>query len=245
MKYITLLLVLLFTISFQQACKSPASALLPVVYDDPNLVKTGIPITISLENGSGFNHPSYVIWQEDMMGNYVKTLFITKSYASGIFGHQMVGDSIWLKTSGESHQPAALPFWSHKKGLLKNNSLIPSPESPFADAYTGATPTNDLLFNTKLSGAKPMRIWMEVNQAWDWNEYWVNNKYPESEAYKHSAQPSLIYAVTIDDQSDVFYLNPVGHGDPTGETGKLFTNLNTMTTSKKIFDSIKITLKNL
>jgi hypothetical protein len=84
---------------------------------------------------------------------------------------------------------------------------------------------------------------MEVNQAWDWNKFWTNNKYPDNPAYKHSAQPALIYAVSVDKSGESYYLNPIGHADPKGESGKLYTNLNSLTSAKHIFETIKITLK--
>jgi hypothetical protein len=84
---------------------------------------------------------------------------------------------------------------------------------------------------------------LEINQSWDWNQYWTNNKYPDNAAYKHSAQPSLIYAVTINSADSIYYMNPIGHGDPKGESGNLFTNIGTLSSAKEIFESIKIEIK--
>ena len=39
---------------------------------------------------------------------------------------------------------------------------------------------------------------MEINQNWDWNEYWTNDKYPDDENYKMSCQPALVYEAVID-----------------------------------------------
>lgn len=199
---------------------------------------------IELQPGSSYNHPSFVIWTEDTDENYIKTLFITKSYASGIFGHKMVGDSMWLNVSGESIQPAAMPYWTHKKGLINDKSLVPTPENPFVDAYTGATPKARFVFSDTINRKSKYRILLEVNQSWDWNDYWTNNKFPSSNAYKHSAQPSLIYAATINSTDTVFYLNPIGHGSPTGEDGRLYTNLKSISTASDIFSYIKVTIKN-
>jgi len=195
---------------------------------------------ISFINGQGYNYPTFVVWKESLEGKYLETIFITKSYASGIFGYEMQGDSLWKKTAGPSYQPAALPYWTHKKGLMSNKSLIPTPDSPFVDAYSGATPEYNFDLNIHASQAPAYKILVEVNQTWDWNTYWNNGKYPESQAYKHSAQPSLVYSVEINETTDTFYLNPIGHGDPTGESGKLFTDLSKFTTAKDIFQTIKI-----
>jgi len=45
------------------------------------------------------------------------------------------------------------------------------------------------------------RVLLEVNQPWDWNAYWNNDKYLDEPDYKTSAQPSVVYAVTINLES--------------------------------------------
>lgn len=199
-------------------------------------------LLLEFEKGKAFNHPTFVIWAEDLDGKYLKTIYITKSYSSGIYANQMHGDTLWLPQQGPSYQPAALPYWTHKKGLIDNVGLIPTPDHPFVDAYIGATPQNSFRFETQ-NIDQNYRLLVEVNQAWDWNKFWTNNKYPENEAYKHSAQPSLIYAVIIDSADSVLYLNPIGHGSPTGENGKLYTDLTTITSAKQIFSSIRALIK--
>ena len=225
-------------------CKSTEKATEVVLFNDSLRIHSQHQMVIHFNKGKFFNHPTFVIWEEDIDGNYMRTLFITQSYASGIFGYQMIGDSIWLNQPGDSFQPAALPYWTHKKGPIDGNQLVPTREHPFVDAYTGATPSNDFQFQTGDKTKKDTyRILVEVNQTWDWNGYWTNNKYPDSPAYKHSAQPSIIYAEVINPVDSVFHLNPIGHGDPIGESGTLFTDLSTLTTAKEIFESITICIK--
>jgi hypothetical protein len=245
MKYYTTFFIVFISVLGLNSCKpSEKTSTNVLVVKDSKLSDSKDQLIISLFKGESFNHPTYVIWAEDLEGNYLKTIFITKSYASGIFGHEMVGDSIWLNKAGASYQPAALPYWTHKKGLIDNKYLVPTPEHPYVDAYTGATPNENFQFETAANGKKSSyRLLLEVNQTWDWNPYWTNNKYPDNPAYKHSAQPSVIYAVTFNQEDTVFYLNPIGHGDPKGENGKLFTNLQTITTAKEIFKSVKAEIK--
>lgn len=200
-------------------------------------------LTIIFTKGEAFNHPTLVIWAEDLNGNYLKTLYITKSYASGIFNYKMIADSIWDNQSGPSVQPAALPYWSHKKSRKRNAPIVPSPEHPFVDAYTSATPKRDFNFQTKNLDLEQYRLLVEVNQPWDWNTYWTNNKYPESRAYRHSAQPSIVYAETINNMDNEFFLKPIGHGDPTGRTGELYLDLSTLSTANGIFFSIEVITK--
>lgn len=244
MKYITVFLLLVFTSLINYQCTSIRHTADPTVYSDSSAMKNpGTDLKVSLKTGSEINHPTYAIWMEDMNGHYIKTLFVTKSYASGIFGHEMVGDTVWMPKPGASFQPAALPYWTHKKGPINGKDLVPTAKNPFVDGYTGATPKGDMTFSTRIGINTPFRILLEVNQAWDWNKYWTNNKYPDNPAYKHSAQPSLVYAVSVLNDTDVYYLNPVGHGDPKGESGKLYTNISSVTTAKNIFESISISLK--
>lgn len=245
MKYYTTFLITVISVFALNNCKTTENTGDTIVIaKDPNLSGASSQMVLNLTKGKSFNHPTFVIWEEDMDGNYKRTLYITKSYASGIFGYEMVGDSIWMNKAGSSYQPAALPYWTHRKGLIENKYTIPTPEHPFVDAYTGATPDENFQFETKANTKETQyRILLEVNQTWDWNTYWTNNKYPNSPAYKHSAQPSVIYAVVINKEDSTFYLNPIGHGDPKGESGKLFTNINTLTTAKEIFNSVIAEIK--
>ncbi len=77
-----------------------------------------------------------------MNGKYVETIFVTKSYASGIYGYEMVGDSVWRSVSGKSIQPAALPYWTYKKGKINGKTYVPTPDNPFVDGlYRSNTKT--------------------------------------------------------------------------------------------------------
>jgi hypothetical protein len=212
--------------------------------DSLKIVNYKEAFNINIIKGESFNHPTFVIWIEDMNENYLETVFITKSFATGVFGHGALSDSTWDNKPGESIQPAALPYWTYKKGLIDAVQLVPTKEHPFVDAYTGATPKGNFEMETGLTSTeRPYRILVEVNQTWDWNYFWTNNKYPESTNYKHSAQPSLIYAVTVNEYEKEFYLNPIGHGDPKGESGMLYTDISTLTGAKEIFKSIKVIIK--
>ncbi len=85
---------------------------------------------------------------------------------------------------------------------------------------------------------------MEVNQPWDWNEFWTNKLFDDID-YRSSCQPSLIYAVTVDlnDIDKEYFMNPIGHGHYSGKTGLLYTDLSTMTTAKEIFKEIKVKIQ--
>ncbi|HDP68410.1 MAG TPA: hypothetical protein ENN20_07935 [Candidatus Marinimicrobia bacterium] len=81
---------------------------------------------------------------------------------------------------------------------------------------------------------------MEINQTWDSNHYWTNNKYPDDLEYFTSLQPALVYAVTIDLDSGIseYFLNPIGHSHYSGKNGLLYTDLTTFTTALQIAKKI-------
>jgi hypothetical protein len=203
---------------------------------------------ISAHTGMSHNHPSFVFWIEDMDGNYLTTLYVTGYVASGVFRYADAGTGKWKDVKGESVRPASLPYWAHKRGIVSRDSLyIPVPENPVPDAYSGATPPGNfvLLAETGISLPEKFRVLFEVNQTWDWNEYWTNNKFPGDADYQSSCQPSLIYAVTINTQDEIekYFLNPIGHGHYSGDNGRLYTDLSTITTALHIYVKTLIEVK--
>lgn len=204
-----------------------------------NSTASGYSIEVEFTSGKGHNNPSFAIWIEDMNEQFVQELFVTQSVATGIFRFGDASTGQWQ--AGQKMYKATLPYFIHKHS---KSAVIPNESNPIADAYTGATPSNDFILKTK-SNAKidgKFRIVMEINQAWDSNNYWNNAKYPDEKEYKNSLQPSLIYAVTIDPENlmDEYTLNPIGHGHYAGKSGNLFTDLSTFTTALKIASGIKV-----
>lgn len=213
-----------------------------------NINGQGISLEIEFTKGKKHNYPSFAIWLQDLEGNYIQTLFVTRYFATGIYGHADAGNNTWSDKSGESLRKAALPYWSYNRGIISRDSLyIPTPENPVPDAYTGATPKGDFILKTKtdqiINGK--YRLLMEINQPWDWNEFWKNDKYPNNSDYKSSCQPSLVYAVVIDMNSETneYYLNPIGHGHFAGEDGELYTDLSRHTTALQIINKIKVEIE--
>jgi len=59
-----------------------------------------------------------------------------------------------------------------------------------------------------------------------------------------SCQPSLIYAVTINPNSDEeYFMNPIGHGHYAGKDGNLYTDLGSFTTALNIVKKVNVKLK--
>jgi hypothetical protein len=220
------------------------------MYDDyqsiiANAGKEGPAITLEFKKGKEHNHPSFVLWAEDMEGNYIQTLFITESLGKGVFGHGDASTGKWMP--GEIRRPAAIPYWAHKRGVKAEDGLyMPSGKNPIPDAYTGATPSGSFEVTTKFDDVPPsrIRILFEINQTWDWNEFWTNNKYPDDDEYKTSCQPALVYAAEIDlnNRQSSYPMKVIGHSHYSGKTGELFRDLSTMTTALDIAESIIIKL---
>jgi hypothetical protein len=89
---------------------------------------------------------------------------------------------------------------------------------------------------------KKFNILFEINQTWDWNEFWTNNKYPDDEEYKTSCQPALVYSTYIDMNKlqDVFAMKAIGRSHHSGSDGKLYDDLQTLTTALHIAEKIEV-----
>ena len=210
-----------------------------------NPTGTGPTLTLEFSSGKAYNHPSFVLWAEDMEGKYLQTLFITRAVGTSIYHHGDPSSGHW--EPGEIRRPASLPYWAHKRGVKEKDGLfIPSVENPIADAYTGATPPGDFNLVTRFDESPPrkFRILFEINQTWDWNEFWTNNKYPDDAEYKTSCQPAVVYmaAVDLDDGASTYTLEAIGHSHYAGKTGELFTDLSTLTTALEIVGNLTVKL---
>jgi hypothetical protein len=219
-----------------------------LVNDEPekivsNISGTGQELTITALKGKYHNHPTYAIWLEDTSGKYFQTLFVTQAIGQGIFNYGDKSEGKWK--AGEVRRPAALPYWSHKRGIKAEDGLyVPSKKSPVPDAYTGATPKGSFILQTRpdAKGPRFVKVLMEVNQPWDWNEYWTNALHPEDENYMTSCQPAVVYSAIIDLESAPAetLLVPVGHSQYSGRDGSLDPNLSTHTSALQIFNAIKV-----
>lgn len=209
---------------------------------------SGLAFQIDFVKGPAHNHPTFAIWVEDMDQNYIRTLFVTKSIATGIYGHGPIQAEVWNNKPGPQKRPATLPYWLHKRSDALNLPLLPDSTHPVLDGYTGATPQGNFVINTGAAESMPrkIRVMMEINQPWDWNEYWTNALHNDPD-YRTSCQPSLIFCVSVDldKPGNEYFLNPIGHGQYAGKDGLLYTDLRTMTTALKIIDHVSIKLVNL
>ncbi len=211
-----------------------------------NTTLEGYNIEFTFNKGKAHNYPLMALWLEDTTGNYIRTLYVAESIAKGIFNYGEVANGKWKP--GPLRRPATLPYWAHKRGVKAEDGLyIPSQDNPMPDAVTGATPINDFIIYTNTGDIADdmFKVLFEINQSWDWNEYWTNNKYPDNDDYFSSCQPALVYETIItpgkDQQS--YPMQLIGHSHYSGENGKLYKDLSTITTAREIADTIIIYIK--
>lgn len=202
-----------------------------------------IPLEIIFKRGEAHNYPLMAIWTTDTSENYLETLYVAKSIAKGVFGHGDKSQGKWMP--GPIRRPAALPVWSHNRGVKEADGLyVPTVNTPVPDAITGATPSNNFVLKTRVSENTPEQfyVYFEINQTWDWNEYWTNNKYPDDEEYKTSCQPALVYRSLIDKTKagQTRNLKLIGHSHYSGKDGEIYTSLETITTAKNIAKEILV-----
>lgn len=238
--YILLLLALLL----MPACKSGR------IQEEPqkvnlttNSLGTGTGMTLEFSRGKAHNYPSFVLWAENMDGKYLQTLFITRAVGTSTYDHGDPSSGHW--EPGKIRRPATLPYWAHKRGVKEKDGLyVPTITNPIVDAYSGATPPGDFSLDTRFDGdaLRKFRILFEINQTWDWNEYWTNNKYPDDAEYKTSCQPAVVYMAEVDLDEGVssYTLEAIGHSHYAGQTGELFTDLGTLSTSLEIVSNLSL-----
>ena len=208
-----------------------------------NQSETGPTLELKFEKGQAHNHPLMAVWVTDTLGNYLQTLYVANSIAKGVFEHGDASEGKW--SPGAIRRPAALPFWGHNRGIKASDGLfIPEPSDPLPDAVSGATPIGNFILRSNLKSGLPQHIYIyfEINQSWDWNSYWTNNKFPDDAAYKSSCQPALVYQANV---NQIMSRNPipfqlVGRSHYNGSDGRLYTDLETITTAKDISRKIEV-----
>jgi hypothetical protein len=182
--------------------------------------------------------PQIAIWAEDKQGNYLETLYVTKkasnsSYIQSIFGGEDV------------RRPEALPHWSFARGIKGDDGLMmPTSAQPIADAITGATPVSSFDLRSVIeSKHDEVVIKFEVNRSFDFNAVYHLDAYPNDPVYSgtgSSAQPSLIYATTVNliDDQPYYFMKLLGRGHHSGKDGKIHTDLSGITTAKEMVSRI-------
>lgn len=241
MKKILLLLFLILIITCCLSQKKNNRATLITTLSD---VK-GTPITIEVEKGNQWSHetkfgimtfsiiPQIAVWIEDNSGNYIDTLYVTKA-----FGRQK-----WFMSNNDPYvtfRTSSLPYWMNKR--IKAGYRSPTKNNPLADSITSATPKGSFTLKSKIkSDLKEFVVLMELNRAFDVNEFFHDNEIRMTEGFI-DGQPSIIYSakVKLDGKEKSFKMNADGHGGEKGNDAGLYTDLKKITTAMEIIKSATI-----
>ena len=217
-------------------------------FDPPEEIKIdnkgdGPLLELLFTRGSEHNHPLMAIWIEDIDSNFVETIYVAESIGTGYFRYGTPSEGRWMP--GPVRRPAALPYWGHKRGVRADDGYyIPDRDNPVPDAITGPTPKSSFViyFRAPSGGLRQFRLLFEINQSWDWNDHWTNNKFPGDPHYMSSSQPALVYEVNVDLDSGIgeYELQAIGHSHWSGQNGNLYPDLSTITTALDISSSIKL-----
>jgi hypothetical protein len=171
---------------------------------------------------------------------------VAESIGKGYFDRTVNATGKW--EAGPNIRLATLPFWAYQRGILnEKGNYMPSQKLPETDAVTGATPPGSFEFTfhtNKILNGK-YKVMMEINQSWDWNEFWYNDKFPDDKDYKTSSQPAVIYEAIIDagQPGAEIQMKPVGRSHHSGQDGKLYTDLNTLTTALNIVKKCSVVIE--
>lgn len=208
----------------------------------------GYNIDIEGKLGNAFRYPMFASWIEDAEHNYIQTLYVSKSIGTSIFDYKK-----GKKGKHIIRRPSGLPVWAHRRNIPAADGLmIPLGKTPDLDGYTGATPLEDFLIESSFRTENDpiIHIYFEVNQSYDWNDYYSEDRFPNDSIYTisgQSGQPSLVYKAEVDlsklDVQSEFFMTPVGHGHHSGKDGTLYSDLSNITTAYDIVERIILTIR--
>jgi hypothetical protein len=207
----------------------------------------GVALELDVRKGSAFDFPVFALWIEDLSGHYLETLYVSKAIGTSRFSYGREVDGRWIPDV--VRRPEALPYWGHQRGVrARDGYYLPDPASPLPDAISAATPTESFTLTTDTGRRlSQFRILLEVNQSFDWNDFFSQDRFPDDPIYSGSGkvgQPSVVYGATIDLSQHLraWALNPLGHGHPSGRDGSLDTDLSRLTTALDIIRGASVTI---
>lgn len=202
-------------------------------------------ITLEAKKGAAFRYPLVAFWLGDSAGNYIQTLYISRSMSSSVYKNVFDGKN-WKK--GTVRRPEALPIWAHQRNIIASDGLyIPLGEAMDLDGVSGATPNSNFILSTSanIDSMPEFTVFLEVNQSFDWNEFYTKERFPNDSIYSGSGkvgQPSLLYSRKISrselNSQKYFFLYLKGHGHHSGKTGKTYTQMDSITTAGQILDRV-------
>jgi len=207
-------------------------------------------VKVVVEEGSGWLHefplfwfvkkmnaPQIAIWTEDMDGNFLSTVYVSKKLAK----------QSWMAAGG-NRRKESLPCWSHAQGKQYPDGLyLPTKDEPLPDAITGATPKESFTTNLQMDDTvRQFIVKCEFNHSIDFNEYYPKDAKEGDENYSGgkmgSGQPAVVYEaiVDLDAGQKEFRAKLIGHSSPDGTDGKIYPDVSKLTTALDIVKGITV-----
>jgi len=219
---------------------------------------TGKDIKLYIEAGKHWGHlfesgsvsikttPQIAVWVEDLEGNYLDTLYVTRRTAT----QKWRGKAGPYEEKGNIRRKASLPYWAHRRGVRYDDGLfLPTRKDPLPDSITSASPKESFQLSSSVGeDLDSFMIYVEINNSTDFNEYYTRDAKPGDVHFSGgsfgSGQPSVIYSVAIDTKKlkNKYDLQLAGHSSPNGENGQLFADISKLTTAKHIAGKIVVTV---
>lgn len=211
-----------------------------------------LQLSIDLVRAEHYWHPQMAIWMENENGTYIKTLFVSKATAKGFFfggrnkeNFKEFDES--KQTEGKYRRVNALPIWSHKRGVrYLDGALVPTRENPLPDAISGATLSDNFYLRTSTDYHQKFRIKVELNVAFDDNEYYSEFDFPNDEIFHNGTgqlgQPSILFESLIDmnDSKKYYLMKLMGHGHHSAQTGTIYEDVSKLTTALQLVERIVV-----
>lgn len=184
--------------------------------------------------------PHIAMWIEDLEGNYVSTIYVT---------HKIAREA-W-QANGKNRRKEALPVWCYARGIQYPDGLyLPTEDQPMVDGISGATPHGS--FDVKMRPAgnlKQFVVKVELNHSTDWNDDYPKNAKEGDDNYSGgsggSGQPAIVYAATVDLDSDKtqYTASLIGHSSPNGSNGNIYPDTSSLTSALGIVKEITINIQ--
>ena len=209
-----------------------------------------ISLTVDLLRSEHYWHPQMAIWVEDSLGNYLRSIFITKATAEGLFfgGRSKENFKSFdenIDASGEYRRVNALPIWSHQRGVQYEDGMyVPTNDDPLPDAISGATFIDNFKLLSSIEKMEKFVVKLEINVAFDDNEFYSEFDFPDDEIFHNGTgqlgQPSIIFKADVDmtDGNDYYLMELIGHGHQSGQDGIIYQDVSGLTTALEIVERI-------
>lgn len=194
----------------------------------------GLPVSIEVLRGAKATDPQMAIWAVDKKGQLIKTLFVSNGVAKEDF----------VNLEGNHRRPEALPVWTHLRGIQAADGLyVPDSATEVPDGISGATPNTNFALATNLEGMETdsLRIFLEINASFDWNEKYHEKAFPDDPVYSGPGmvgQPALIFSTSYFkvNTEQILKMKLVGRAHHSGKNGVIYSDMEGITTAKQLVE---------